>query len=234
MKTFIFLIITIPFLFCACSKNPAQDQSSQNDVCCISGRISLYNTGQTIDVDGALVQFFDYNTNALVWSKTIGGDGFYQTDKNFKNDGYYYQRILKVDHIDTLYYFNRKIQVTPSVNDKCTPIDWVIQAEAKTLWVVDINNPEQRIDTLNFDTNNIVQYFQIWNTGGIAFNWSIQKQNYNWIKSITPSDSGKLTPNQYINLELEIDRSKLSQGTTTSFLIDSDEGGGRVITVNIL
>jgi hypothetical protein len=240
MKKIFLLTVIGTLLLSACNKddgneNQKQEPNSQNDtLCCFSGGIFLYNTGQS--VGGAWLQFCEYNTDAIIHSELIDGDGRYETPKSIKK-GSYYLRILKVDHIDTLYYFNgkadRKIDASYPLSAGCTPIDWAITAEAKTLWVGDINSPEQRKDTLRFGNDN-KQSFQIRNNGGIRFNWWIKKQNYDWIKSITPADSGTLKLNDYINLTIEIDRNKLPQGTTTTLLIDSDEGGGRELTVKIL
>jgi hypothetical protein len=239
MKKIFLSAIIGTLLFSACDKDKedskqeqGQEQPQNDTLCCVSGKIFLYNTGNT--VSGAWLQFCDYNTDAIAHSELIDDDGTYETKKIIKK-GIYYPRILKIDHVDTLYYFNgkedRKIEVNP-LSTGCTPIDWAISAEAKTLWVVDINNPEQRIDMLDFGDYDNRRYFQIRNKGGVRFNWWINKQNYDWIKSITPAISGTLKLNGYINLEIEIDRSKLLQSPAT-FLIDSDEGGGRILTVKI-
>jgi hypothetical protein len=241
MKKTIFSILIGLLLISACDNNdsPTKDDLQTDNtkgsgaLGCILGTITVFNTGNTTD---ALVIFRSYDTDAIVWSKKIDEKGIYETDKLFKA-GDYYQQIVKIDYIDTLYFYSRKITVNPLTNGLCTNIDWHIEAEAKTLWIVDINSPEQRIDTLNFGSSETIKQFQIRNKGGIRFDWWIIKQNYDWIKDITyrgiTTTEGTLKLNDYINLELEIDRSKLQENSVT-FLIDSDYGGGRVLTVKVL
>jgi len=235
MKKIKLIIVVIILLLSSCDKNPTQEQPTQTDTLgCVSGKITVFNTGNTID---ALVIFRNFDTDAVVWSKKIDEKGIYKTEKLFKA-GDYYQQIVRVDYIDTLYFYSRKITVPLLTNGQCTNIDWHIEAEAKTLWVVDINNPGQRIDTLKFGSFETKKQFQIRNKGGLRFDWWISKHLYNWITNVTDSKgvttiTGTLKPNQSISLELEIDRSKLPPDPVT-FLIDSDEGGGRILTVIVL
>lgn len=230
---YIYMLMTIEILlFFACDKEKV-DSTQVEDASfgCITGKITIFNTGSVTD---AYVQLSISENSDAIYSKLIASDGDYTIDN--VEEGTYFFSVYKQGFIDTL--FNEAIRIQPQVlNDgNCRQMDWAISSLPPHLYVVEVNT-ENVISTLDFGNSDDMLYFQIYNNSENTYKWWSNfedvKLTREWLNTMTYSlDTVTLTPNETKNITLAIDRTNLNTGqNTANILIDSDNGGGWVLSI---
>jgi hypothetical protein len=219
-------------LFFACNKgeeNPDSNQGQGQSEGCVTGKITIFNTG-SIDETHAYVRLSLSEKGEVIYSKLIQPSGDYTIDVK---EGTYFFRVYKQDFVDTL--FNETIKIQPKVlNGGCRQMDWAISKLPPHLYLVEVNT-ENVIDTLDFGSYEDRLYFQIYNNSTNTYTWFTDfedvKSTKKWLRSMSPI-SGTLNLNELVVITITIDRTMLDAGqNSTKFLIDSNKGGGGVLTV---
>ena len=114
-------------------------------------------------------------------------------------------------------------------------MDWAISKLPPNLYIVYVGTENKR-DTLDFGMEENRLYFQIYNNSANTYTWFTDfeevKLDKKWLGIMNPV-TGTLYPNDKPEIiAVTIDRTKLVSGKNTAkFLIDSDRGGGGVLTV---
>ncbi|GHT32989.1 hypothetical protein FACS189434_06070 [Bacteroidia bacterium] len=225
-KIILFTLIGVFVFLCTCSEkdempNNGNGQTEQSRGC-ISGNITVYNTGNRID---AQVQVLNKNKEEVGSPANIN-------DFTFKLDtGIYYLKVFKNGYIDTI--LQDPVRILP-LNGDCQMIDRQIEFIPPSLRIVDVNTKEV-IFSLDFGGDNMEdrQFFMISNNSGNKYTWEIK----NWIEYgwFVPSETtGELNPNENKIVSVKIDRNLLRKGlNTANLLIDSKglKNGGWVLTV---
>jgi hypothetical protein len=229
-KRFVLAMISM-FLFTTCNKdgkNTEEEQLEDNKLGCITGKITIFNTGSVTD---AYVRLSTSESGNALYSGQIK-DGDYTI--NNVQEGTYFFRVYKQGFVDTL--FNETIKILPKElnSGSCRRMDWAISKLPPHLYVVEVNS-ENVIHTLDFGSSDDRLYFQIYNNSETIYTWSTDfddvKLTKKWLNTMNKT-SGILRLNDPENITITIDRTKLGTGkNTTKFLIDSDKGGGWELTV---
>jgi len=208
---------------------PSEPQPPSDNRGCITGTITIFNTGELTD---AFVRLYLYKGGEVIHSDRIDSRGHFTIDN--VEEGTYFFGVYKQGTIDTL--FNDAIRILPKVlnNDACRRMDWAISKLPPNLYIVEVGT-ENRINTLDFGTYEDRLYFQIYNNSAITYTWFTDfeevKRSREWLGTMQPL-GGTLQPNSAVIITLTIDRNKLDAGLNSArFLIDSDSGGGGVLTV---
>lgn len=236
MKKIFLFIVTGALLLSACDEGrkdtkliEESEQTKDSELGCISGKITIFNTGNVTD---AYVRLSLSENGDVIYSELIAANGDYTIDKI--KEGRYFFRVFKAGFVDTL--FNETIKIQPKVfnNGNCRQMDWAISKLPPNLYIVEVNS-ETRINTLDFGNHEDRLYFQIYNNSANTYTWFTDfdevKLNKGWLTAMSPV-SGTLSPNKAAIIMITIDRHKLEPGTNSAkFLIDSNNGGGGVLTI---
>lgn len=230
MKNINLLVAIGVLLFSACNQGEKdKEQPDENTLGCVTGKITIYNTGSVID---AYVRFSLTKEGEAIYSELIDSDGDYTIDN--VEEGTYFFRVYKQGFVDTL--FIETISVQPKVQNGgyCRQMDWAITKLPPHLYVVEVNT-ENVINTLDFGNTEDRLHFQIYNNSENTYTWWSDfedvKSTKKWLNSMTiPSSS--LVPKETKNITITIDRTQLESGPNTAkILIDSDKGGGWVLSI---
>ncbi len=236
-KTFLLSVIGM-LLFSACQKykdekpveKPIEDQQPDDRLGCITGKITIFNTGGTTD---AYVQLLASKNGGAIYSKRLGTNGDYTIDN--VSEGVYYFKVYKKNFVDTL--FHETIRILPKAQNggDCRSMDWAISKLPPHLYVVGVNT-ENVIHVLDFGESDERCYFQLYNNSETTYSWSTDfdevRQTKRWLGSMNKV-TGSLKPNETESISITIDRSGLEIGENTAkFLIDSDKGGGWELTIS--
>lgn len=231
MKKIFVLIMIGMLLFAACEKDGknTEEQPQNNKLGCITGKITIFNTGNATD---AYVRLSASENGDALYSELIKSDGDYTI--NNVQEGLYFFRVYKQGFVDTL--FNETIKILPKElnGGNCRKMDWAISKLPPHLYIVEVNT-ENVIHTLDFGSSDDRMYFQIYNNSENTYTWSTDfddvKLTKKWLNTMNKT-AGTLKQNSPENITITIDRTKLDAGkNTTKFLVDSDKGGGWELTV---
>lgn len=232
MKIMFMLVVIGMLLLPACEKDKGtteEEQQLENKLGCITGKITIFNTGNSTD---AQVQLLTSKHGEIIYNKRIETNGDYTID-NVK-EGIYYFKVYKKDFVDTLFPETIKILPKKQNGGDCRSMDWAISKLPPHLYVVEINT-ENVIYTLDFGESEERFYFQLYNNSETTYSWNTDfdevKQSKAWLSKMDKK-VGSLKPNETESISITIDRSKLERGKNTAkFLIDSDKGGAWELTV---
>jgi len=237
MKKIHLLVIIGVFFLIACDKSenntvPENEQPQKNTLGCITGKITIFNTGSVTD---AYVRLSLSENGAAIYSKLIASNGDY-TIENVEA-GTYFFRVYKQGHLDEL--FNEAIEIQPKEQNggSCRLMDWAITKLPPSLYIVAVGT-ENKIDTLDFGISENRLYFQIYNNSTNTYTWFSDFEEVKldadkkWLSSMNPI-GGTLTPSDKPEIiTITIDRTKLDTGINRAkFLIDSDRGGGEILNI---
>ena len=231
MRKIFTLAVSGMFLFLGCGEDKGSaGQESENKLGCITGKITIFNTGSST---AAHVQLLISKNGEAIHRERIGRNGDYTIDN--VEEGVYYFKVYKKNFVDTLFHETIRILPKEQNGGSCRNMDWVISMLPPRLYVLEVNTNNE-IYTLDFGESDDQFYFQLYNNSDTTYSWSTDfdevKQRKTWLDKIDKT-MGTLKPNEAENISITIDRSKLEIGKNTAkFLIDSDKGGGWELTIS--
>ena len=107
MRKIFTLAVSGMFLFLGCGEDKGSaGQESENKLGCITGKITIFNTGSSTD---AHVQLLISKNGEAIHSERIGRNGDYTIDN--VEEGVYYFKVYKKNFVDTL--FHETIRILP-------------------------------------------------------------------------------------------------------------------------